>query len=66
MTLAEETVADTTAHAAHHLRPHLERLSALTTSAARALPDGALMQVGALPKYLQKAPDRAWRRLRRD
>ncbi|WP_073223378.1 error-prone DNA polymerase [Streptomyces sp. NBRC 110465] len=63
MTAAEKTVADftatrasTTAHPVHHIRPHLERLGALTTAAARILPDGALVHIGGLPKYLQKPP----------
>lgn len=53
MTLAAETVADfgtgasTTAHAIHHIRPRLERLGALTTAAARALPNGALVHFSA-------------------
>ncbi|MFI1929348.1 hypothetical protein [Streptomyces sp. NPDC020330] len=50
------TRASTTAHAVHHIRPDLERLGALTTARARSLPDGALVHVGGLPKYLQRPP----------
>lgn len=63
MTAAEETTADitatgasATAHPVQHIRPHLDRLGALPTAAARTLPDRAPVRIGGLPKYLQRPP----------